>query len=116
MKWRFLTECKSVNRSQLSGNLSAWPAGSALTIRLSVQHPEHFDDVWCVSLEAVSLPPQSARPLACLRRRKENLLQYFVALKRGVAEVLCEARLVEMPNIFAAARGRTSEDHLTKYP
>jgi len=52
--------------------------------------------------------------LARLRRRKEDFLQHRVALKLGIAEILREARFIEVHDVFAAAGRGADEDHSSK--
>ena len=55
-----------------------------------------------------------ARGLARITRSEENLLQNRISLKRRVAEVPGEARLLEMHHILAASWRGPNEDHPAK--
>src|SRR5712671_4618879 len=55
-----------------------------------------------------------AGSLARCRRCEEDLLQYVIATILRILKVLREARLLEVHDVLATARGRADEDHATK--
>ena len=69
---------------------------------------------WCVEVLRASCKPLDERRagrLARCGRSKEDPLQHRVSLQRWVTKVLCQTRLLEVHNVFAASWRRSHEDH-----
>src|SRR5262245_9465750 len=52
--------------------------------------------------------------LARFRRRKEDLLQDRESLELRIAEIFCEARFIEVHDVFTASGCRANENHPAK--